>query len=66
MTPKQYHAEVRRTSTKQPREHMLNVAALGITLSDLMELNTAKMLRRYPHGFTSRASIERNDTKETA
>jgi NTP pyrophosphatase (non-canonical NTP hydrolase) len=37
---------------------------LGITLEDLMELNTQKLRERYPNGFNVQDSIERWDTKK--
>ncbi|WP_277928584.1 nucleoside triphosphate pyrophosphohydrolase family protein [Bacillus cereus group sp. BfR-BA-01380] len=36
---------------------------MGYTLQDIAEMNIAKLAKRYPNGFSKKASIERVDTK---
>lgn len=35
----------------------------GLTVEDVMEANVAKRRKRYPDGFSSERSIQRDDTK---
>jgi len=40
---------------------LLPYVLIGVTIDDIMKCNIAKLERRYPNGFTTKDSIERED-----
>lgn len=44
--------------------YIANVAeTLGVQLEDVMQKNVTKLLKRYPDGFSTEASLERKDVE---